>query len=107
MEGYTKKLSEVENQKYILAEHTHRGGAYDNLRFGQVYNCIMTNKFKYILKSKIGRFDNSPKEKEILVKVNNDNKNLINDAKFFKETFIMKKILKKRQVDILNKSNHD
>ena len=107
LEGYTKKLSEVENQKYILAEHTHRGGAYDNLRFGQVYNCIMTNKFKYILKSKIGRFDNSPKEKEILVKVNNDNKNLINDAKFFKETFIMKKILKKRQVDILNKSNHD
>ena len=67
----------------------------------------MTNKFKYILKSKIGRFDNSPKEKEILVKANNDNKNLINDAKFFKETFIMKKILKKRQVDILNKSNHD
>jgi len=50
---YVKKLANVENQKYIFAEHTHRGPGYENLLNGQIYNCIITKEYKYIKKTKL------------------------------------------------------
>ena len=50
---YVKKLANVENQKYIFAEHTHRGPGYENLLNGQIYNCVITKEYKYIKKTKL------------------------------------------------------
>lgn len=85
--NYIKKLSDVNKQKYIYAEHTHRGPAYGNLINGQVYNCVITKDFKIIKKSKISSFDNN-NEKEIFIRNKNDNINSFNEKKFNKKKFL-------------------
>lgn len=95
-----KNLIKSSNQKYLLSESAHRGPAYLNLKKGQIYNCIITKKYKYILKNIISPFDNV-KEKEILIKYPNENINLKN-KKNNKFIIKIKNILKKRQHEILN-----
>ena len=77
MNNYVKKLAQIEKQKYILAEHTHRGPGYENLLNGQIYNCIITKKYKYIKKNKVGILDKN-KTQEILVRKDNEEVNIIN-----------------------------
>ncbi len=100
--SYIKKLSDITNQKFVLSEHTHRGPAYENLMNKQVYNCIITDKYKYIKKSKISIFD-STQYKKIFVSKKNENMNLFNKKKFkfakFKKYF---QIVDKRQRELLN-----
>ena len=100
---YVKKLANVENQKYIFAEHTHRGPGYENLLNGQIYNCVITKEYKYIKKNKIGILDKN-KTKEILVRKDNEEVNLINrkDKNLSKILPLIKKI-KSRQKEILKR----
>ena len=103
MNNYVKKLTNVKNQKYIFAEHTHRGPGYENLLNGQIYNCIITNNFKYIKKSKIGILDKN-KTKEILVRKDNEEINIINQKN--KNLLNILSLIKKinaRQKEILKK----
>jgi len=103
MNNYVKKLTNVKNQKYIFAEHTHRGPGYENLLNGQIYNCIITNNFKYIKKSKIGILDKN-KTKEILVRKDNEEINIINQKnKNLLNILSMIKKINARQKEILKK----
>ena len=99
LNSYAKELSNIKKQNYILAEHTHRGPAYDNLNNSQVYNCIITKKYKYILKSKISSFD-PIKNHEILINYPNENINVLNNSN---SLFVskLKKIVNKRQEELL------
>ena len=102
LNSYVRKLSKVANQKFVLSEHTHRGPAYENLKNKQIYNCIITDKYKYIKKSKIGLFDQI-QHKNIFVNKKKENENLLNKKNFriskFKKYF---QILDKRQKELLN-----
>ena len=80
MNDYVKKLTYIEKQKYIFAEHTHRGPGYENLLNGQIYNCIISKDYKYIKKTKVGILDKN-KAKEILVRKNNEEVNIL-DKKY-------------------------
>ena len=103
MNNYVKKLTKVKNQKYIFAEHTHRGPGYENLLNGQIYNCIITNDFKYIKKSKIGILDKN-KTKEILVRKNNEEINIINQkSRNLLNILPLIKKINARQKEILKK----
>ena len=66
----------------MLSEHTHRGPAYENLKNKQIYNCIITDKYKYIKKSKIGLFDQI-QHKNIFVNKKKENENLLNKKKIY------------------------
>jgi len=99
LNDYTKKLSDVKKQSYILAEHTHRGPAYENVKNKQVYSCVISKKNKYILKSNISSFD-PIKKKEILVSYPNENYNVMKKSNNF-HIRKLKNIAKKRQKQIL------
>ena len=105
MNDYVKKLAKIEGQKYIFAEHTHRGPGYANLLNGQIYNCIITKDYKYIKKNKVGILDKN-KIKEILVRKDNEEVNIVNKKN--KDSLNILPLIKKielRQKKILKRIN--